>query len=216
MKQKIHEMAFYMAFAMLPLLMSCSNNEENMEIPGVFDPFIGIYLSVENVYGDDLIGTLKVSPMQKGVIADAKEDIVALQLGTYEMDVYLDGKLVESSKSSDNEKTYYVVTNNPAGDGVKSLFLYSSAVQKNIIYETNTFDKKHIMEFHFTCEALFNDKDAIIRFEYDPIKPLYPAKGFYATVYFDGKKQESIYPEYFGIQPSFSGVGQPVVTLTLE
>lgn len=213
MKQKIQKMAFYVALAMLPLFISCSNDDDgNNNGYGDIGPFVAIKLSVLNASGDDLLKDLKVYPVREEPFQDW--DYVGLYPGTYAMDVYLDGQWI---KTLDNTKTGCSIDKNPMGTENKCLFLHSSEVQQLMI-NNNEFGKKHTIEFHFTCEALFKDKEAhIIRFEYDPIDPSRPAGGFKAPVYFDGQKLESVYPEWYGVQPSYVAAGalHPVVTLTL-
>lgn len=81
---------------LFPFLQSCDDDED----PAWTDVPQTISLQVDflNKRGDDLVSPLSTVRVPQGAGNDVDKDVVTLAPATYLLEVYLDGKLVESSQ----------------------------------------------------------------------------------------------------------------------
>ncbi len=178
---------------LLPFLVSCNDNDD-FTTGGYIPRTISLHMDFVNSEGNDLIALLASYQIPHGALAEKNDDLVGLMPDDYTLNVYLDGKLVESSKDDRNNQMC-LVSDSPLKKGYKSLHFYSSKAEEEIMTDDH-YKSSHVIEFKFTCEALFKDSEEhIIRFEYLSPNPDTLVFDYKGEVTLDGKELNVVYPD---------------------
>lgn len=178
---------------LLPFLVSCNDNDD-FTTGGYIPRTISLHMDFVNSEGNDLIALLASYQIPHGALAEKNDDLVGLMPDDYTLNVYLDGKLVESSKDDHNNQMC-LVSDSPLKKGYKSLHFYSSKAEEEIMTD-DRYKSSHVIEFKFTCEALFKDSEEhIIRFEYLSPNPDTLVFDYKGEVTLDGKELNVVYPD---------------------
>ena len=178
---------------LFPLLVSCNDNDDFIT-SGYIPRTISLHLDFVDSEGTDLIAPLAVYQIPKGALAEKNGDLIGLMPDDYMLNVYLDGKLVESSKDNYNN-LMCLVGDSPLKKGYKSLHFYSSKAEEGIMTD-DRYKSSHVIEFKFTCEALFKDSEEhVVRFDFLPPNLDTPVFDYMGKVTLDGKELNVIYPD---------------------
>ena len=178
---------------LFPLLVSC-NDDDEFTTDGYIPRTISLHMDFVNSEGNDLIAPLASYQIPHGALAEKDADLVGLMPDDYTLNVYLDGKLVESSEE-DRNNVMCLVSDSPLKKGFKSLHLYSSKAEKEIMKD-DQYESSHVIEFKFICEALFKDSEKhVVRFEYLPPSPDTLVFDYKGKVTLDGKELNIVYPD---------------------
>lgn len=193
MKRETKKWVWCVILALFPLLMSC-NNEDDFTTGGYIPRTVSLHMGFINTEGDDLIAPLALYQIPHGALAEKNDDLVGLMPDDYTLNVYLDGKLVESSKDDHNNQMC-LVSDSPLKKGYKSLHFYSSKAEEEIMTD-DRYKSSHVIEFKFTCEALFKDSEEhVVRFEYLPPNSETLVFDYKGEVTLDGKDLNVVYPD---------------------
>ncbi len=180
---------------LFPLLVSCNDNDNDDFITGGYTPrTISLHLDFVDSEGNDLLAPLATYPVPQGSLARKNVHLVSLRPEDYTLDVYLDGKLVESSKGNPSN-WMCLILDSPLKKDYKSLHLYSSKAEE-VIMTDKQYKSSHVIEFKFTCELLFKDSEEhVVRFDFLPPNPETLAFDYMGKVSLDGKELKVIFPD---------------------
>ena len=144
--------------------------------------------------GNDLVAPLDLYQIPHGAPSEENDDLVGLMPDDYILNVYLDGKFVESSKDDRNNQMC-LVSDSPLRKGYKSLYFYSSKAEEEIMTD-DRYKSSHVIEFKFTCKALFKDSEEhVVRFEFLPPNLDTLVFDYKGKITLDGKELDVVYPE---------------------
>lgn len=193
MKRETKKWVWCVILALFPLLMAC-NNEEDFMIGGYIPRTISLHMDFISAAGNDLVAPLDLYQIPHGAPSEENDDLVGLMPDDYILNVYLDGKFVESSKDDRNNQMC-LVSDSPLRKGYKSLYFYSSKAEEEIMTD-DRYKSSHVIEFKFTCKALFKDSEEhVVRFEFLPPNLDTLVFDYKGKITLDGKELDVVYPE---------------------
>lgn len=199
---------------LFPFLQSCDDDEDPAWAGGYIPQTISLQVDFLNKRGDDLVSPLSTVRVPQGAGNDADKDVVTLAPATYLLEVYLDGKLVDSSQHQ--QWVICQVSDSPLNEGYKTLLLYSTEVEKQIM-ASKQYWHSHVIEYHFTCQALFNDDQKhVVRYDFMPPSPETSVFDYQGAVSLDGQALQVFYPNgpiYAGQPQHAQGLGLAVETV---
>lgn len=202
-------------FSILVGLVSCNNDNNSVEIPldGDTGPMFFIYLSFIDNEGHDIVETIEKTPLtlEMSNYQCVSDSATYLKLEDYQMDTYLDGKFVEPASPFE-----YNFVNCMFGkyciNGLSSITLVATGSELQLkkliksLDDLNDFDK-HSIEWHFECPKLFGDnKEHILKLDFELIDSNAIGAGFKGAFYFDGIQQTLYYPKTYDLSPEYSAV----------
>lgn len=193
MKRETKKWVWCIILALFPLLMAC-NNEEDFMTGGYIPRTISLHMDFISAAGNDLVAPLDLYQIPHGAPSEENDDLVGLMPDDYILNVYLDGKFVESSKDDRNNQMC-LVSDSPLRKGYKSLYFYSSKAEEEIMTD-DRYKSSHVIEFKFTCKALFKDSEEhVVRFEFLPPNLDTLVFDYKGKITLDGKELDVVYPE---------------------
>lgn len=193
MKRETKKWVWCVILALFPLLMAC-NNEEDFMTGGYIPRTISLHMDFISAAGNDLVAPLDLYQIPHGAPSEENDDLVRLMPDDYILNVYLDGKFVESSKDDRNNQMC-LVSDSPLRKGYKSLYFYSSKAEEEIMTD-DRYKSSHVIEFKFTCKALFKDSEEhVVRFEFLPPNLDTLVFDYKGKITLDGKELDVVYPE---------------------
>lgn len=206
MKRKTKNWVWCVILALFPLWVACNNEEDDVVtmLGGYVAQTISLHIGFTDAADNDLVAPLD-SYKSDGWVRLLPDD--------YTLDVYLDGKFVESSSEQHQNYSMCLIEDSPLKKGYKSFFLFSNKAEEGIML--GDYKSNHVIEFRFVCEALFEDSEEhVIRFEYLPPSPDTLVFDYKGIISLDGTVLDVVYPddpERLEVQAGQSGQGLSVI-----
>ena len=190
----------------LLLCFACNDNIDETNGHSPFSSTLGIKIAVLDQAGDEVIPTIPtVMPGVKNYWYD--DSSKGLNPNDYTLELYMDDRFVHSMTNPREQVDWPIIYES----GIRKYPWWSITLPGyragELMLDEGTIDKGHTIEYHMQNESLFGDEEThIILFEYKPFGINTQGLGFYARVYFDGKKVETYYPESYKVAAEGRGL----------
>ena len=199
----------YVSFVFMTIILCYAcNNDENNEKNGSspFSNSLGIKITVMDKDGNEI--TPSIPTIMPGIDQYWHDDTSkGLNPEDYSLEIYMDNEFLYDM-TNPREQTDWPIVKESGTNAYPWWGITLPAFRAGEMMLTeNTTNNAHTIEYHMQFETLFKDKEThIIRFDYKPFGVNTQGLGYYADVYFDGKKVETYYPESYKVNASTKGI----------